>query len=100
MLSLSNSQRSYLRSLANPLKPVVMIGKHGLSEQVFTKIAQELDDHELIKVKFLEFKDEKKELAHSIAEQARAALVGLIGNIAIFYRESSDPDRRTIVLPN
>ena len=31
---LNNKQKSYLRSLANPLKAVVIVGKDGLSDTV------------------------------------------------------------------
>lgn len=100
MPQLTKSQRSYLRRLANPLKPSVMLGKQGLTEQLVDKIAQELDAHELIKVRLLEFKDQKEQLARTIVEESGAELVGLIGNVITLYREQEDPTRRTINLPS
>ena len=99
MTAITNPQRSFLRKLANPLKPTVMLGKQGLTEQIIGKISRELDAHELIKVRLLEFKDEKKALAQTMVEQTEAALVGVIGNVITLYRPSSDPDRRVINLP-
>ena len=96
---ITNPQRSYLRKLANPLKPTVMLGKQGLTDQIIGKISRELDAHELIKVRLLEFKDQKKELAQSMIEQTEAALVGIVGHMITLYRPSSDPDRRVITLP-
>lgn len=100
MTDLTKAQRNYLRKLANPLKPTVMLGKQGLTEQLLRKILQELEAHELIKVRYLEYKDEKQALTQTILDESGAALVGLIGNIAILYRPASDADRRQIVLPS
>jgi RNA-binding protein len=99
MQTITKRQRGHLRSLANPLKPTVMLGKQGLTEQLIEKIGRELDAHELIKVRFLEYKDERKQLTESIVEQTGSALVGLIGHVAILYRQQADPDRRLIALP-
>src|ERR1700752_3998283 len=60
MKKLTNTQKQYLRRMAHELRPVVQIGKNGLTDQVHTTVDQELNAHELIKVKFVDFKDEKK----------------------------------------
>ncbi|MEI8306505.1 MAG: YhbY family RNA-binding protein [Chloroflexales bacterium] len=99
MQTITKNQRNYLRKIANPLKPTVMLGKQGFTDQIIEKIAHELDAHELIKVRFLEFKDERKQITEAILEETGSALVGLIGNVAILYRQQADPERRTIMLP-
>ncbi|EFO79784.1 protein of unknown function UPF0044 [Oscillochloris trichoides DG-6] len=99
MQAMTKRQRNYLRGLANPLKPHVLLGKQGLTEQVIEKIERELDAHELIKVRFLEYKEERKELTATIVEATGAALVSLIGHVATLYREQRDPERRWITLP-
>lgn len=95
---LKGSERKHLRGLAHNLKPIVMIGKSGLSESVLASIDQALDDHELIKVKFNAFKDQKKILSQEVTEKLKAEMIGLIGNVAIFYREHPDEDKRKISL--
>jgi RNA-binding protein len=99
MSTLTGSQRRFLRGLANPLKPVIQIGKNGLTAQVMDAINAALDDHELIKVRFLELKEEKKTLSTEIAGKTQSELAGLIGHIAIFYRKNTDPEKRKINLP-
>ena len=96
---LSNTQKQYLRRLAHDLRPVVQIGKNGLTDQIHTTIDHELNAHELIKIKFMDFKEEKRELTEELVEASNGTLIGLIGNIAILYREQSDPDKRRIQLP-
>ena len=94
---LTGSQKKYLRGLAHELKPIVQIGKGGLTDKLISHIGEVFQDHELIKVRFVEFKEEKKALAADIAGRVPCELVGLIGNIAIFYREHPDKDRRKIL---
>jgi len=100
MKPLSNTQKQFLRRRAHDLKPVVQIGKNGLTDQLHTAVDQELSAHELIKVKFMDFKDQRKELADELVATSSSTLIGLIGNIAILYREQADPEKRRIRLPS
>ncbi len=99
MTELTGAQRRYLRGLANPMKPMVYIGKNGLSEEVLSAIDAALQAHELIKVKFLEFKDEKPTLTQTIAKKLACEPVGTIGHVVLFYRANQDKDKRKIMLP-
>ena len=95
---MTSQQRKQLRGLAHHLDPVVMIGKQGLTPGIVAAAAKALEAHELIKVRFLEFKDEKKELADQLAEATSSDLAGIIGHVAILYREHPDPEKRKIEL--
>jgi len=69
---------------------------------MFVKAMNEaLDHHELIKVKFIEFKEKEKKLAmvRQIEKAVPCDLVGLVGHMAIFYRQQADAEKRKIVLP-
>ncbi|KQC09709.1 MAG: RNA-binding protein [Smithella sp. SDB] len=96
MDKLKGSQRKYLRSQAHHLKPLVIIGAKGLTSRLIGSVDMALNDHELIKVKFGEFKEAKKEISEEIAKATKSELIGLIGNIAIFYRQHSESERRKI----
>jgi RNA-binding protein len=99
MEQLKGSQRKYLRGEAHHLKPLVMIGTKGVTEQLLGSVDLALKDHELIKVKFGEFKEAKKEIAAQIAQATESEVVGLIGNIAIFYRQHPQSEKRKIKIP-
>lgn len=99
MTTLDGAQRKYLRGLAHGLKPVVQIGRQGLTETLLRNLDEALEHHELIKVKFQDFKDQKRALADEIDERLGSERVGLIGHTAIFYRPASDPDERRIRVP-
>jgi RNA-binding protein len=99
MGELTKPQRNYLRKIANPLKPTAMLGKQGLTPELVEKVSRELDAHELIKVRLLEYKDQKAALAQTMVEETGAHLVSVIGNVITLYRASADAERRKITLP-
>lgn len=98
MDELTGIQRRKLKSMAHELKPVVQIGKQGLSDQIIAATAAALVAHELIKVKFLDYYDEQRALAEQLADASGAQLVFLIGHIAILYRRNPDPQQRKVHL--
>ena len=99
MNNLSSSQRSYLRSQAHHLEPVVLIGKHGITDGTIESIERALDARELIKIKFREFKDEKLSLSEKITELTNSQVVGVIGHTVIIFRQNPDSDKRQIYIP-
>jgi RNA-binding protein len=99
MEDLKGFQRSYLSKKAHGLKPVVMIGGNGLTEAVIKAVDTELENHEMIKVKFVDFKEARKELAAELAGKTDAHLVRVIGNIAVLYRYQRDHDKRIYHVP-
>ncbi len=101
MEALDGFQKKFLKSLAHGLKPVVYLGQRGLTPNLMESIHDALNTHELIKVKFIEFKEKKQkaEMAETIEAETGCQLVGMIGHIAIFYRQQADPDKRKIKLP-
>jgi RNA-binding protein len=99
MGELANAQRQHLRRLAHELRPVVQIGKEGLTDRVRGAVDVALASHELIKVKFLGYQDQKHELTDDLARSTDSVLIGLVGNVATLYREQPDPDKRKIHWP-
>ena len=93
---MSSARRRRLRAMAHALEPLVRIGRAGLSTGVVEAADQALLDHELIKVRFQEFKAQRHEMAGLLARRLEAELVGLVGHVAILYRPHPDPDRRRI----
>ena len=79
---------------AQPLTALVQIGGAGVTENQIAQVSRLLGEHELIKVKFNEFKDEKRELGAEIAEKTESTLVRLIGNVLILYRPAEETNDR------
>lgn len=88
---LSGKQKRYLRSLAVNLKPVVIIGKDGVSANLIDSIDVALEAHELIKIKVLEtFDADLNELASDLAEVSDSYLIQKMGRTILLYRPSED----------
>lgn len=98
MMVLTSKQRKSLEKQAHDLSPVVIIGQQGVTENLVKMVEDSLKAHELIKVKFNEYKDDKREYSEDIANLTDSNLVRVIGNVAIFYRQNEDPEKRLISL--
>lgn len=57
-MELSSKQRAYLRKLAHDLNPVVMVGKEGMNNNIVRATERALDEHELLKLRFVDHKQE------------------------------------------
>ncbi|MDA3130772.1 ribosome assembly RNA-binding protein YhbY [Aliibacillus thermotolerans] len=95
---LTNKQKRFLRKEAHRLKPVVQVGKSGVNENVIQTTKEAIEARELIKVNVLQNCLERKEdVAHTLAENIKAEIVQVIGNIIILYKESKE--NKQIELP-
>ena len=90
---LTGAEKRALKSRAQLLEAVVRIGQAGLSEAVVASLDEAIRQHSLVKVRFADFKEERRTLAPQLAEATRSVLVQQVGNVAVFYRtkESSEP---------
>ena len=96
MTELTNRQLTKLKGMGQLLEPVLRVGHAGLSEAFLASLNQVLNDHELVKVKFSDFKEQKKELAPKLAELTGSHLIMRVGNVVVLYRQQSDPAKQKI----
>lgn len=99
MNSLNSKQRAYLRSLAHHIKPVVNIGKEGVTENAKQAVTDAFNRRELLKVKVLEYAPlSAGEAGNNLSEVIDGSeLIQVIGRIAVLYRPF--PEDPKIVLP-
>lgn len=83
---LPNSQISKFKSAAQLLEPMLKVGKAGLSEGFIKSVDAALAQHELVKIKFADFKEQKKELAPLLAEKTSSHLIMRVGNVMVLHR--------------
>ena len=89
MQELTNAEIRKLKARGQLLEPMLKVGKAGLSEGFLKSVDEALAHHELIKVKFADFKEEKKTLAPLLAEKTASHLVMRVGNVAVLYRKKT-----------
>ena len=84
---LDAKQRQNLRGQAHALKPVVMIGTHGVNDGVLAELEVAIHAHELIKIRLPQVShDERDDMIQTLSRASHADVVGRIGRILILYR--------------
>ena len=97
-MTLTNKQKKHLRTLGHDLRPVIQLGKHGMTEAITRAADQALTDHELVKVKCgTECPDPAKQVAEALCSSLKAGLAQVVGKTILMYRPH--PNKPTIKLP-
>lgn len=92
---LNKKDKFRLRALANQLKPVVIIGKEGLSENVLVSIKEVIKTHELIKISILKTYTglPTEKLADLICSTIAAEKIFVVGKVFVIYKKNKDINR-------
>ena len=100
-MALTGAQKKYLKQLAHSQKALVLIGQKGVTPELLAAFKEALEDHELIKAKFLENKEKepKKEMTQQIVEETQGELVSTIGHTIILFKKARKTENRKIQLP-
>ena len=98
---LTGRQLRYLRGLGHHLKPLVMLGRDGISDNVVSSANVVLGAHELIKVKIGNgCLLDRKEAAETLATGTGSTVVQILGNTFLIFRANPDrKDEQRIRLP-
>ena len=87
---LTSKQRAQLRALANPIEPILQVGKSGVGEQLIKQVDDALTARELIKLRVLETAPGSvREIAEELAQATNAEVVQTIGTRFVLYRRNN-----------
>ena len=87
---LTSREKNILRKKAHSLKPVVLIGQHGVNESVIAEIEVSLNAHELVKIRCRGSNKEKfSEQCAQVENRLHAEIVQKIGSTFVLYRKKS-----------
>ena len=95
-MEMNGKQKRYLRSLAVNIKPIVQIGKSGLSNEILTSIRNAADARELIKVNISQNSDEVATDVAEAIEEMGLDVVQIIGRNLIVFKVSDRKENRKI----
>ncbi len=92
-MHLSKSQLKFLKTLTHNLKPVIMVGQNGVTENILKELETALDFHELVKIKIA---GENKVSCATVIEQlidaSAAETIQKIGKtLTLFRRNNKKP---------
>jgi RNA-binding protein len=98
-MELRGNDRRALRAMGNALKPVVVVGKEGVSPAVLHAIDDAHSREELIKLRVLDTCDlDRKEVAALLDERSESTVVQVLGRTVLLYRRH--PESPRISLPS
>jgi RNA-binding protein len=90
-MALSEKQKKYLRRLAHPMSPIVMIGNAGLTDGVANELERALHDHELVKVSARVGERALRDAAlDDLAVRTQSEIVQRVGHVGVFYRRRKE----------
>ena len=78
-----------LKAEASQLKPIMNIGKNGITDTVVEEIRKHLKTSHLIKVKMLKSSREEKEtttIAEELAQATASDIIEIRGNNVVLYK--------------
>ena len=88
-MSLSRPQIKHLVSIAHHLKPVIMVGQHGVTENLLKELEIALDHHELVKIKIAgEDRDSRQQMIQQLSEASGAQTIQAIGKTLTLFRRN------------
>ena len=89
-MPLTKNQIKHLRSLAHNLKPIILVGQNGVTENVINELNIALDHHELLKVKLAsDDREHRQVMVDDIVAQSNAEKVQTIGKTLILFRRNN-----------
>ena len=91
---LNSRQKKILRAKAHDLKPIVLVGKAGVTDGCIQSINEVIESQELIKVKFIEHKDNKKSLSETICAKTDSEIIGNIGHTIMLFHQNPDKEKQ------
>ena len=95
-MELSSKERANLRSYSHHLKPVVIIGRDGLTSGALKSINNALNSHELIKIRAKDH--DHISVAKMVMDRTGCIMVGSIGNVIIFFKQISNREKSKFTL--
>lgn len=94
----TNKQLQELKAAAHHLDPLIQIGRNGLTPEQIQRINSALTHHELVKIRYNDYKNQKETISREITEKTDSHRVDLIGHTLIIYRQNPNKAQRKYIL--
>ncbi len=92
-MPLTHDQIKFLRHHAHPLKPVIIVGANGITDNLLVEVVSALQAHELIKIKVrAETHEKRAEIIEQLCQHTQAEMIQRIGhNLTLFLANKDKP---------
>jgi RNA-binding protein len=78
-----------LKARAQKLEPVLKVGQAGVSPSFLQSLNIALTLHQLVKVRFSSFKEEKESLIQAMTQASHSHVIARVGHVVVLYRANS-----------
>ena len=90
-MELTSKQRAQLRSLANGIDTIVIVGKDGIGDNLVTQVNEALESRERV-LENCEYSP--REVCEQLSRLTRSEQVQVIGSKFVLYRASHRKDKK------
>ena len=87
---LTSAQRRYLKSLAHHLKALLQVGKDGTSAAFLAQLLEQVQAHELIKLRILKNCTAEDTKMREDIESSGVTVVGRVGNVYTVFKQREE----------
>jgi RNA-binding protein len=81
-----------LKARAQLTPATIKVSHDGISERLVKLVSDALDQHEMVKVKFVALKEQKRLLSRVLEQQTNSRMVQRVGHTATYYRARKSAD--------
>jgi RNA-binding protein len=78
-----------LKNEASKLKPIINVGKNGITDSLIDELKKQIKVNRLVKIKMLKTSsdgEDTKVAAQQLAEMTKTTLIDVRGNTVVLYR--------------
>lgn len=92
-MALTKQQLKHLITLTHNLKPVIMVGQNGVTENLLKELEIALEHHELVKIKIAgDNRESRSEMIELLCDKTSGEKVQAIGKtLTLFRRNTQKP---------
>lgn len=88
-LKITSKRIARLKKIGNKTRPIIRIGKDGLSDNIIENLEKVLITRELIKIRILNNSDEEvREVAEKLSQSTKSIIVSVIGKTILLFKEN------------
>ncbi|MDJ0837625.1 MAG: ribosome assembly RNA-binding protein YhbY [Acidobacteriota bacterium] len=95
-MTLNSAQRRYLKQLAHHLKPLLQMGKDGPSAGFIGQLNEQIENHELIKIRILNNCEYTKSEIETAFAGAGITLVQKVGHVYTVFRQKEEDSQLSL----
>jgi len=78
-----------LKKIGNKMRPIIRVGKEGISDNLIDNVSKVLSTRELTKVRILNNSDgEVREVAEKLSKDTESIVVSIIGKTILLFKEN------------